>query len=252
MGFEGFLIDYIQGPDAVLAMLCDNAALHRTAYTSRSISEEQYSAVSRSPIQRWVSGGQRFQITTRREYNASSTSVNDLKKASVFVDQPANSEDKRQLDGSILNKQREIAELKENYDISVQESRDLKRQLDELKQMKDDIQAEQDRMRTAFHEWQQIPHKKVLKKEEYNRIQQAQADTSATVRAHKAASRRSHLDLTAHTIEYAVGSTLTWYRNIANISLEGCRTISSIPRVSHRGRDPPDRGQIGMQRSSGA
>lgn len=110
-GFEGYLRDYITGPDPVIAMLCDNVRLNRVAFAARSITDEQHAAVSNSPIQSWVSGREVYRITTRKEYGVSSTSVNHLKKGQFFVDQPVNSDEKMQLDEQLENLNREGNEM---------------------------------------------------------------------------------------------------------------------------------------------
>jgi chromosome segregation ATPase len=110
-GFEGYLLDYITGDEPVLAMLCDNVKLHRVAFASKSISDQQHAAASNSPIQSWVSGKEVYRITTRREYGVSSTSVNHLKKGQFFVDQPVNSDEKLQLDEQLQSLNREGSQM---------------------------------------------------------------------------------------------------------------------------------------------
>lgn len=136
-GFEGYIIDYLQGPDRVLAMLCDNQRLHRIAYASKPLTDRQNSAASNSSIQKWVSDTATTTITTRREYNnASSTSVIQLRPAKFFVDQPVNTEEKRQLDDRITSLTRDFAELKEHIDIIRKEIEDIDSQIAELKNEK--------------------------------------------------------------------------------------------------------------------
>lgn len=110
-GFEGYLRDYITGPEPVLAMLCDNNRLNRVAFAPRPITDQQHAAVSNSPIQTWVSGREVYKITTRREYGVSSTSVIALKRGQFFVDQPVNSTEKLQLDEALQNLNREGSEM---------------------------------------------------------------------------------------------------------------------------------------------
>jgi chromosome segregation ATPase len=205
MGFEGYLIDYVQGPDAVLAMLCDNARLNRTAYASRPISDDQHAAVSSSHIQKWVSGRDVYQITTRREYGASSTAVTQLKKARFFVDQPANSEEKRQLEETIKRIQRESMELQGQIDKCKQEMGDLKQQIHAFKQEKDGVQAEQDQIKKAIAEWQALPRKIQFKQDERESFVAQVAQTSSDIRKIKAQSRQASLNVATTTIEYAVG-----------------------------------------------
>ena len=114
-GFEGYLRDFITGPDPVIAMLCDNARLNRVAYAAKSITEQQHEKASGSPIQAWVSGRETFRIVTRREYGVSSTSVNHLQRAKFFVDQPVNSDEKVQLDEQLRNLEREGQEMSSEH-----------------------------------------------------------------------------------------------------------------------------------------
>jgi hypothetical protein len=134
LGFDGWIGDYIQGPDAVLAMLCDSAKLHRSAYTSRSISNEQFSAIQAKKLSKWVSGKEIYQITTRREYNASSTSVTRIRDAQYFTDQPVDTVEKHRLD-------EEIKELKRDIEMQGVEHTEVVGQLEVVKEQKKDAEA---------------------------------------------------------------------------------------------------------------
>ncbi|KAH7075580.1 P-loop containing nucleoside triphosphate hydrolase protein [Paraphoma chrysanthemicola] len=203
MGFEGYMIDYIEGPDAVLAMLCDNARLNRTAYAARPISDEQHAAVSGSPIQKWVSGRDVYQITTRREYGASSTAVTQLRKARYFVDQPVNSEEKRQLDETLQRLQQEAAELIDQTRSCKDEIADLKQQIDIVRREKEALQAEEDQIKKAIAAWEALPRKIQFKQNELDQLSTAIANTSNVIRGFKAQSRQASLDVATMTIDYA-------------------------------------------------
>jgi chromosome segregation ATPase len=220
MGFEGYMINYIKGPDAVLAMLCDNARLHRTAYAPRPLSDEQHAAVSSSAIQKWVSGRDIFQITTRREYGVSSTTVTQLKSARFFVDQPANSEGKRQLDEAHTRIQREAAELQEEMAKCKQEILDLRKQRDDFKQARDDLQAEQDRMRRALAEWNALPTKIKQRQDDLDRLIRDNAETSSRIRAIKASAQQASLSVAALALEYAAS---IYSLNVTTLKLTSSR-----------------------------
>jgi chromosome segregation ATPase len=134
LGFEGYLLDYIKGPETVVAMLCDNARLHSVAFAAQAISELQHNAVEHSAIRKWISGKEIYAIATRREYNASSTSVTQIKKAQFFVDQPVNTEEKRHLDEKIKECEQQGLELKELVASSKQVKRKLEQDISDLKQ----------------------------------------------------------------------------------------------------------------------
>ncbi|KAL5118182.1 Structural maintenance of chromosomes protein 5 [Pleosporales sp. CAS-2024a] len=203
LGFEGYIGDYIEGPDAVLAMLCDNARLHSIAYASSPITDAQHDAVSSSPIRKWVSGRDIYQITTRREYGVSSTSVTQLRQARCFVDQPANSEEKRQLDDTLEQIKQDVAELQEKIKTCKTEIVDLKQKQQDLKQARDEIQEEQDRTKRAVAEWRALPDKIKRKKDELDKLDQDHAETNNRIRDIKAASQQASLAVANTTIHYA-------------------------------------------------
>jgi chromosome segregation ATPase len=215
MGFQGYLIDYIEGPDAVLAMLCDNSRLHRTAYAARPISEDQHATVSGSAIQKWVSGRDIYQITTRREYGASSTAVTQVRPAKHFVDQPVNSEEKRQLDDALTRIQQDSVEMKEESNKCKQEIIALKQQIEECRQGRDEVQAEQDQMKKAVAEWKALPGKIQQKQVQLDRLVKDNAETSNRIRVVKTKSQQALLALATFTLDYAVSFGAICYHHIS-------------------------------------
>ncbi|KAF1851830.1 P-loop containing nucleoside triphosphate hydrolase protein [Cucurbitaria berberidis CBS 394.84] len=207
-GFEGYMLDYIKGPDAVLAMLCDNVQLHQIAFASKPISEEQHTSVTSSRIRKWVSGRDIYKITVRREYNnASSTSVTQLRKAQWFIDQPVNTEEKRQLDEKLKELQQEGVELRENHDISKKEIADLQQEIQDRKTERDEVQAEQARMQKAVAEWDALPGKIAQKQAQLDSLMKQNAETNERIRAIKARSRGLSLKLATSTLGYAKAVT---------------------------------------------
>jgi chromosome segregation ATPase len=203
-GFEGYVVDYVEGPDAVLAMLCDSVRLNRVAYAARPITDEQHAAASSSAIQKWVSGRDVVQITTRREYGASSTVVTQLKSARHFVNQPANSEEMRQLDEASTRIKRDNLEYKEEMAKVREEKSTYDEQLQEIRQAKEEIQVEQDRLKRAVAEWEALPHKIRRKQNDLDLLVQDNTKTSSRIREIKSKSQEASLDVAVLTLEYAV------------------------------------------------
>jgi chromosome segregation ATPase len=135
-GFESYLVDHIQGPDAVIAMLCDNVRLNRIAFAPTPISNQQHEATVKSQIQTFVSGRETYKITTRREYGASSTSVTPLRKAQYFTDQPANTEEKRVLDDKMKQNQQESQQLQDQLNEMKNEKNGLQEQINDARQQR--------------------------------------------------------------------------------------------------------------------
>jgi len=206
-GFEGHILDYIRGPENVLAMLCDNTRLHQIAYAPKPISDEQHAAVSSSGIRKWVSGKDIYQITIRKEYNASSTSVTQLKRPQYFIDQPVNTEEKRKLDDRIRQIMQEGQELKESVAGLKPEMVELEGTITDLKREKDELQAEQDRLKKAVAEWTTLPTKISRKQAELEAYIQQNAETSNRIRAIKAELRGVSLNVATMTLDYAKAVT---------------------------------------------
>lgn len=115
LGFESLVLDLIEGPDDVLAMLCDNRNIHQAVYTSRDIPNNRFDALENSTVGTAVSSKQLFTITRRREYGAdgvSSRAIN-LKRAQLLTDQPVDTEAERAASRRMNEIQGELDQIKE-------------------------------------------------------------------------------------------------------------------------------------------
>ena len=109
-GFSGWVLDYLKGPEPVLAMLCESSRIHQTGISPKDTSTDQYNLLVNSPIGSWVTPKSFYRITRRREYGpgATSTQVRGLKQAQVWTDQPVDMTIKRELQENINSWNEEI------------------------------------------------------------------------------------------------------------------------------------------------
>ncbi|KAB8336982.1 hypothetical protein FH972_021286 [Carpinus fangiana] len=154
-GVQGWAIDYVSGPESVLAMLCSEARLHSTAVFSGDISDDQYQRLTtQTSLSNWVTDKSIFRITRRQEYNAVSTSVRPLGKAQMWTAQP--------VDGAAVNEiKHEISEMQQEREglVTQQEQRTDQRKrkranLERLKEEKEQIEeekAEKQKERSYFN-----------------------------------------------------------------------------------------------------
>ncbi len=158
-GFEGWALDFIEGPELVLAMLCGEARLHQTGVTVKDISEQQYDALRESPIANWVSGKASYQIIRRREYGpgATSTRVRDLKKGRIWTDQPVDTGAKRELQMNIDQWRDEAQELKRQADEANEEIQRLRDQVTGLEREKKELEAEKAAKQRANGDYKALP-----------------------------------------------------------------------------------------------
>lgn len=124
LGFESWLLDYLEGPEDVLAMLCESAKLHAAAYSPRPLTQEQHQRVESSNLTSWVAGPERFRST--RRYGQVSTRVTAVAKAKHFSDQPVDLEQKQRLDEEKDQIEAEVDDLAQKFDAATKQRRQHK------------------------------------------------------------------------------------------------------------------------------
>ena len=117
-GFEGWALDYIDGPEIVLGMLCAELHIHEAGVAMRDTTPQQFGFLQNSPIQSWVTSKSTYRITRRREYgpSAMSTLVKNIRRATIWTDQPVDLTAKRELQENIQGWTEEVASLKAEAD----------------------------------------------------------------------------------------------------------------------------------------
>lgn len=88
LGISGWAVDYLNGPDVVLAMLCGERQIHKTAVLDREESDTQYELLTASAIDNWITPTKSTRITRRREYDVQSTRTTIIREARHWVSQP--------------------------------------------------------------------------------------------------------------------------------------------------------------------
>jgi structural maintenance of chromosomes protein 5 len=116
-GFDGWALDYIAGPDPVLAMLCGDVNLHRTGVCLRDINEQQFEALQTSPIANWVTSKNSYSITRRREYGpgAVSTRVREVRRGNFWTNKPVDMRAKAELQDNISGWGEELQEFHRQF-----------------------------------------------------------------------------------------------------------------------------------------
>ena len=123
-GLDGWAIDFITGPERLLAMLCEQKGLHRTGISHHDTTAEQYEELQHSPISSWVTKSSLYRITRRREYGpeAVSATVVPIRPAKVWTDQPVDLSIKREIQEKINGWQAENDDILKKVEASNQET----------------------------------------------------------------------------------------------------------------------------------
>ena len=160
-GFEGWALDFISGPEPVLAMLCGECRLHQTGVSLRDISTGQYEALQNCPISSWVSGKSSYQITRRREYGpgATSTRVRDIRRGRVWTNQPVDMRAKRELQMNIEGWSEEMRELKRKAEEANANLQKLREEVEVIEREKKDLEDEKAIKQRAYADYKALPTK---------------------------------------------------------------------------------------------
>jgi len=148
-GMKGWAIDFLDGPDVVLAMLCGEKFLHATAISLGDISQEQFNHLENSNVRSWVVNGTLFQAVRRREYGAAgnSTRTRALREARIWTNRPVDPAAKERLQQRIRETESDIEVIKEEMTNLTEKRRELaaenKAILEELESLRADKEVKQ-------------------------------------------------------------------------------------------------------------
>jgi structural maintenance of chromosomes protein 5 len=88
-GFDGWAIDYLDGPELQLAYLCSAAQLHKIGVSRSDISPDQFRKLERQDqVMTWAAGKTLYKNVHRREYGDAgrSTSTRQIPQAAFWTD----------------------------------------------------------------------------------------------------------------------------------------------------------------------
>lgn len=144
-GLDGFAIDYLTGPEPVLAMLCAEKRLHQSGVAQGEHNDEAYERlVSTGKINQWVAGRQMFTIRRRREYGpqAMTTITKNIYKGRFWTLQPVDEQEKEELKRRLAEaneKRRALKEQKLALDAKFDDIESQKSSIAERIVSKDDV-----------------------------------------------------------------------------------------------------------------
>lgn len=160
-GMEGWAVDFLHGPDVVLAMLCEAKSLHATAITLGDISQEQYNHLENSNVRSWVVNGTLFQAVRRKEYGAAgnSTRTRALREARIWTNRPVDPGAKEQLQQRLQEIELDLAAMKEEMTHLKERRRELANENVGIVEELDTIKTEKEHKQRALTIFKALPTK---------------------------------------------------------------------------------------------
>lgn len=100
LGLDGFALNYLDGPEPVLAMLCAEKRLHQSGVSVKDHSDDEYEKlVNHGRISQWAAGKQQYLVRRRKEYgpSAMTTVTKRIQPGRFWTSQPVDSQEKIEL-----------------------------------------------------------------------------------------------------------------------------------------------------------
>ncbi|PWW78494.1 P-loop containing nucleoside triphosphate hydrolase protein [Tuber magnatum] len=110
LGFDGFTLDFIDGPAPVISMLCQECRIHTTPISFREFTAAQNKNMENTRINRWITG--RNMYTLRRRYNQVMTNVTSVRNAQAFAAQQVDTHAEQEIRRSIGEMESDLEDVK--------------------------------------------------------------------------------------------------------------------------------------------
>lgn len=137
MGLDGYALDFVEGPEPVLAMLCSEKKLHLTGVALEDISEEQYQKINEDEVfNSFATGNTMYRITRRREYGpgATSTMSRAIRPGTYWTDGPLDVAAKTELEQRLQQCEMEFEEMRRLNDEYKAKNTALRDKQEEIKE----------------------------------------------------------------------------------------------------------------------
>lgn len=163
LGFDGFILDFIDGPEPVLAMLCSTSKLHMTGISLRNNSEDQHNRLisENSPITSWIAGRTSFRVTRRREYGPSAVSISaiNVRPAKWWTEHAVDNSAKQELQTRLDDHMIQLETLRERNNEVKELLSDRQKEKQASDRKKEELQRNKNELQKERSEWASLPVK---------------------------------------------------------------------------------------------
>ncbi|KAK5994971.1 Structural maintenance of chromosomes 5-like protein [Cladobotryum mycophilum] len=162
LGLDGFAINYLDGPEPVLAMLCAEKRLHQSGVTLRDHNDAEYERlVHHGKVNNWAAGKQSYTIRRRKEYgpNAMTTIAKNIQPGKFWTSQPVDSQEKAELNRQLVEARGEAEILKVQFKDLKAKKGTFDDQTAEIQKRMDQIKVEKSVLQREYQKWQSLPQK---------------------------------------------------------------------------------------------
>ncbi|KAF5022389.1 hypothetical protein F66182_5562 [Fusarium sp. NRRL 66182] len=162
LGLDGFAIDFLEGPDPVLAMLCAEKRLHQSGVSLRDHDDHQYDRLFKSgKVNSWVAGNQSFTVRRRKEYGPQAmTAVNKtIQPGRFWTSQPIDAQEEQELNKRLNELKGEKETLKVQYHELQSKIQAIEDQKAGIHDTITRLKSEKNTLQKEYQKWQSLPEK---------------------------------------------------------------------------------------------
>ncbi|KAH7158112.1 hypothetical protein B0J13DRAFT_495406 [Dactylonectria estremocensis] len=162
LGLDGFAIDFLEGPDPVLAMLCAEKRLHQSGVSLVDHNDTQYDRlVQGGKVNQWAAGKQSYSVRRRKEYGpqAMTTITKNIQPGRFWTSQPVDTQEKAELHRKLTHLRGERDALKEELREAQAKSQAIGGQKDGIADTIDRLKREKNALQKEYQKWQSLPEK---------------------------------------------------------------------------------------------
>ncbi|KAF3942401.1 hypothetical protein ABW19_dt0209404 [Dactylella cylindrospora] len=144
-GFDGLALDFIDGPEPVLSMLCNSLGIHKIGISKKRLSPDQQNAIkSQKYMSKWVSNGVLTSIIRRAEYGTETEVNSVVKPARCFKTPPVDTQGINNDKQRLAEYEDQLREISETLEENKKQLGELQAQAEELLKEKAGVQHEKD------------------------------------------------------------------------------------------------------------
>jgi chromosome segregation ATPase len=117
-GFDGYAIDFLEGPEPVLAMLCSDSKLHTAGVALRPLADDKMDIVIRDVnVSKFSCGNSNYRVRRRLEYgpDACTTAISQIRPARYWKGDVVDPTEKLELQKQIDQVTEELAAIGARY-----------------------------------------------------------------------------------------------------------------------------------------
>ncbi|KAH7176560.1 hypothetical protein EDB81DRAFT_42794 [Dactylonectria macrodidyma] len=162
LGLDGFAIDFLEGPDPVLAMLCAEKRLHQSGVSLADHNDAQYDRlVQGGKVNQWAAGRQSYSVRRRKEYGpqAMTTITKSIQPGRFWTSQPVDNQEKAELHRKLTHIRGEREVLKEELRKAQAKSKAIEDQKAGIADTIDRLKREKNALQKEYQKWQSLPEK---------------------------------------------------------------------------------------------